>query len=267
MINKYELATSLMKDLVPKVYDDVFQPTAQLIGKSLRDTVNLLLAPQRAAVWGFDQIENFICEKITKKLERVPREEIVSPSPNIAGPLIEALKYTGSEPSLSDLYANLLASSMQRSLKGGAHPAFVEIIKQLTPDEAKLIRLFAIPNTTFPLLTVRLEFKNPTAERNGGQDVSSNFSVFANNIGLENLDQMPVYINNLIRLQLIDVPEFLQYTTPGVYEDLENAPEMKKMKEEIERNPDFICVFLKKAIKITDLGKQFIKICISQENL
>lgn len=265
MTNELELAASLLKDLPPKVYDDVFQPTAQLIGKSLHDTVYIILAPHRALVWGYKQVENFICEKVAEKLKKVPPEELVSPSLNVAGPLIEALKYTEGEPLLSDLYANLLAASMQKSLKSGAHPAFVEIIKQMTPDEAKLIRLFAIPNRSFPLLGVRYEFINPTTEKNGGGEVNSVFSIFANNIGLENLDQMPVYINNLIRLQLINVPEFLEYTTPGVYEATENAPEMKKIKEDIESNPDLICRFQRKTIKITDLGKQFIKICVSQE--
>jgi len=69
---------------------------------------------------------------------KTPPDQIVVPKPNVAGPALEALRYTWHEETLSDLYANLLAaSSMDKSTADGAHPAFVEIIRQLTPDEAK----------------------------------------------------------------------------------------------------------------------------------
>ncbi len=55
------------------------------------------------------------------------------------GPALEALKYTGHEESLREMYAELIASSLQKSKSDTVHPAFVEVIKQLTPAEARLI--------------------------------------------------------------------------------------------------------------------------------
>jgi hypothetical protein len=49
------------------------------------------------------------------------------------------LSYTFEEPSLKDLYLNLLATASDDRRADQAHPAFAEIIKQLTPDETKLL--------------------------------------------------------------------------------------------------------------------------------
>lgn len=146
------------------VYQDVLQPAAQEFGKALQTvakSVHVALAPVSALVWGYDQIKDFVSTKVAERLRNVSPENVVSPKPNVAGPALEALRYTGHESSLSDLYANLLAASMDKATASGAHPAFVEIIKQLTPDEAKLVSLFIHP-MAFPIITVRWEYKTPT---------------------------------------------------------------------------------------------------------
>lgn len=255
--------------LVLPIYEDFAQPATREIGIALQTvakTVHIALAPVSALVWGYDQIKDFINEKIPQRLKNVPSEEIVTPALNVAGPLFEALRYTGCEPELSELYANLLAASMDKSMRNGTHPAFVEIIKQLTPDEAKLIQLFANQNLVFPLLTVRLEYKNPNTEINGGYDQLSNFSIFADKIGLKYKDQMPLYIGNLCRLQLIEIPEFFEFTAPGIYQNLETAHQIIELKKEIENNPDLKCILIRKGIKITNLGKKFIEVCVKNRS-
>jgi hypothetical protein len=67
----------------------------------------------------------------------------IEPKPMIAGPTIDAMKYCGSEPHLRDLFANLLATAMDARTAENVHPAFVEIIKQLSADQAKMIKLAA----------------------------------------------------------------------------------------------------------------------------
>lgn len=138
--------------------------------------MHVALAPISAFVWGCDQIKDFVSTKVAERLRNVPAENIVNPKANVAGPVLESLRYTGHEPSLSDLYANLLAASMDKATASGTHPAFVEIIRQFTPDEAKLVGLFVYP-LAYPLLDVRREYKIQTPEKIGGQDVLINFSL------------------------------------------------------------------------------------------
>lgn len=250
------------------VYQDVVQPAAQELGKALQTvakTVHIALAPVGALVWGYDQVKEFVSTKVADRLKNVPPEDIVSPKPNVAGPALESLRYTGHESSLSDLYANLLAASMDKSTAHGAHPAFVEIIKQLTPDEAKLVGLFVL-EMPFPLLNVRWEYKNPTPEKTGGKEVLVNFSQLGRIAQCEFPQLTPTYIDNLCRLGLAEIPAMIQYTGQGVYDPLENSPEVQIQKVVIEQNAELQMVIERKALKVTELGKQFARICVLRKS-
>jgi len=250
------------------VYQDLLQPATQEIGKALQTvakTVNVALAPISMLVWGYDQINDFVSSKVAERLKNVPPQNIVTPKPNVAGPALESLRYTGHEPSLSELYANLLAAAMDKETASGAHPAFVEIIKQLTPDEAKLVRLFVFPRA-MPLLTVRWDYKNPTPEKSGGIDVLVNFSFLGKEAKLEFPHLTQTYIDNLCRLGLADVPAIFEYTGKGIYDHLEGAEEVLKAKSEIENNPELSCSFERKGLRVTELGKQFARVCVLRKS-
>jgi Abortive infection alpha len=150
-------AVTALVNAVP-VYQDLAQPAAREIGKSLvtvGKTLNIILAPLAAVVWGYERIQAFVETRVAEKLRDVPTSRIVAPSPNVAGPVLEALRFAGHEEALRELYANLLASSLDSSTARNAHPAFVEIIKNMTPDEARILRCFS-ERTEAPLLNARL---------------------------------------------------------------------------------------------------------------
>ena len=187
------------------IYQDAIQPAAQEVGKALGTVaklVNVALAPVSALVWGYEQIREFISVKIAEKLKDIPPEHIVSPKPNVAGPAIEALRYTGFDEQLGDLYASLLATSMDKNTAELAHPAFVEIIKQLTSDEAKIISTFE-RDSDFPVITIRMGNKDGTRYI----DYYRNFSLIGINAGCDRLDAIPEYLDNLCRLGICYIPE------------------------------------------------------------
>lgn len=249
------------------IYQDVAQPAAQEIGKALQTvakTVHIALAPVSALVWGYDQIRDFVSSKVSDRLKNVPPENIISPKPNVAGPALESLRYTGHEEALSDLYANLLAASMDKATAEGAHPAFVEIIKQLTPDEAKLVSLF-LRDMPFPLLNVRWEYKTPTEGKQGGKEVLVNFSHLGDIAGCEYKHLVPAYLDNLCRLGLAEIPPMFSYTSPGVYEPLENSPLIQAVKAQIEANPEFRPNVERRGLRVTELGKQFARVCVARK--
>jgi hypothetical protein len=256
-------AVTGMVTAVP-VYQDVMQPAAKEMGKALHTvskTVHIALAPVSILIWGYDQIKDFVSAKVVERLKNVPPENIVTPKPNVAGPALEALRYSGYEDELSDLYANLLAASMDKATANGAHPAFVEIIKQLTPDEAKLVSLF-LTGRPLPLLNVRWEYKVQTDGKMGGMDVIVNFSQLGEMVGCEFNHLVPAYINNLCRLGLAEVPHMWAYMSKGVYESLENSSVIVDVKKTIEQNPEYVAVVDRRGLKVTELGKQFAQICV-----
>lgn len=249
------------------IYDDVVQPAAKEIGKGLQTiakTVHVALAPVSALIWGYDQIKDFVSTKLADRLKNVKPEDIVTPTPNVAGPVLEALRYTGHEESLSDLYANLLAASMDRNTASQAHPAFAEIIKQLTPDEAKIVRIFNEAKA-IPLVTVRSEYNGNDPEKKGGYDVLVNQSLLGVEAGCEHIDLVPTYIDNLCRLGLAEVPENYYYTTSGIYDAIENV--LQGLVQALSHvDPERKGILKRKALIVTTLGKQFARVCVTPKS-
>lgn len=268
--SKYRDAAEAIEGIVKAVpvYQDIVQPAAQEVGKALQtvaQTIHVALAPISALVWGYDQIKIFVSIKVAEKMKDVPQVNIATPKPNIAGPILESLRYIGNEKDLSDMFANLLAAAMDTRTARGAHPAFIEIIRQLTPDEAKIVRLL-VNEKPFPLIDVRWDFKNQTETKKGGKVALVNFSLLGIEAGCEYPDLTPTYINNLCRLGLCDIPPFITYTATQTYEPLENYPTVIEVKNTLEANEELRVSFNRKALMVTPMGKQFCDICaISHE--
>jgi hypothetical protein len=253
-----DAVTGLVK-AVP-VYEDLVQPVAKQLGKSLETVgkvINIALAPVGMLVWGYDKCQEFIQTKVADRLKDVPPEDIITPKPNVAGPAIDALRYTGHEESLSDMYANLLASAMDKKTADGAHPAFVEIIKQLTPDEAKLISYFMQP-LPFPLVTVRAESQEPGQ---GGYDIAVNVSLFGEKSGLALPDLVPSYLDNLSRLGLIDIQAKYSYINSLLYEELENSMLVNSYRARVVKL-NHVSQLIRGAVRVTSLGIQFGQVCV-----
>jgi hypothetical protein len=261
-----DAVTGLVK-AVP-IYEDALQPAAKELGQGLltvAKAINVALEPIRLLVWSYGEVREFVNAKVPGLLKNVPPENIITPAPNVAVPALAALVYTGHDESLSNLFANLLATSMDKTTAQEAHPAFVEIIKQLTPDEAKLVSLFA-RNIPLPIINLRWEYRNPDSDKSGGMDVLVHYSHLGLIAGCSYPDLTPTYIDNVCRLGLADIPKFFTYTGKGVYDSLETAPEILQKKAEIDANVEIKAVIEKAGLKVTELGKQFVKTCILQKS-
>ncbi|VVN25206.1 hypothetical protein PS619_04531 [Pseudomonas fluorescens] len=254
-----EAVTGLVK-AVP-VYEDAVQPAAKQIGKSLETVgraVNAALLPITGLVWGAEKIHEFLATKVADRLKGVPVDDIITPKPNVAGPAIEALRFTGHEESLSDMYANLLAAAMDKNTAEVAHPAFVEIIKQLTPDEAKLMSYLLEP-VALPLVSISADHSD---YKMGGYELASNISLFGIKAKLENPNVVRTYLDNLCRLGLIALPTENSYIDDAVYAELEGSAEVEKYRNSTRLRPDHSVKIHRHAVTITNLGKHFGQICV-----
>ena len=129
-------------------------------------------------------------------------------------------------------------------------------------DRAKIVALFK-PIRAFPLLNVGRNYKVETEEKKGGQVMLSNFSLLGEEAGVEYVELTPAYLDNLCRLGLVDfLGSGTHYTSPGLYEPLENHPDVLAVKSGIEANPEMKCELQRTGFKITELGKQFAKVCV-----
>jgi hypothetical protein len=257
-----DAVTGLVK-AVP-VYQDAVQPAAKELGKSLQTVaraVNVALMPLKGIVWSFEKIEALFIPKVEERLKDVPPEDIITPKPNVAGPAIEALRYTAHEESLSDMYANLLATAMDKKTADGAHPAFVEIIKQLTSDEAKLISFF-MQHRPFPIVNVVAVDQHGAG---GEVYMAMNVSLFGKEAGLQLPQMMPSYIDNLVRQGLLEVRRNWAYNGADIYTELEQCDDVQARKNKITDEMNFVPRLDRGAVGLTNLGKHFGSVCATNK--
>lgn len=250
-----DAVTGLVK-AVP-VYQDTLQPSAKQIGQSLETvtkTVNIALAPIKALVWGYEKIENYINQRVSEKLKNVPEENITTPKPEVAGPAVEALRFAGHDENLRELYANLLANAMDKNTIHEAHPGFVEILKNISSDEAILLQAF-ISKQQYPLLDVRAKTEGKNA---GYIVVVSNFSHLDKIVKVERPDLIPSYLDNLCRLGILDIPALTKIIVTDAYKELENDVTLDKIKKQIE-DLNRKVELNQKMVKVTNFGNQFVR--------
>ena len=75
---------------------------------------------------------------LEENLKNADPEKIVPPEPYVAIPAIQAISYAMDSDELRTLYANLLAKSIYLDTKDSVHPAFTEIIKNLSPVDCRV---------------------------------------------------------------------------------------------------------------------------------
>jgi hypothetical protein len=127
---------------VKDMYEDVAQPAARQAGTisaDLMKTLHLVLAPIQYAAALQDRYRNFIDSSVRK----VPEERRVQPAPQLAGPILEGIRYEPERTEIDQMFANLLANSMDKENVGKAHPAYPNLIKQLSRDEAVCLALMS----------------------------------------------------------------------------------------------------------------------------
>lgn len=268
--NKIKDTADAVKGVIEAVpvYEDVVQPAAKEIGTALQTvakTVHILLAPVSGLVWGYDQIKEFVSTRVAEKLSDIPEDRLRTPEPNIAGPALESLRYTGHQDDLRELYASLLATAMDADTMGQAHPAFVEIIRQLSPDEAKMIRSLAYSGAR-ALIDVRNQSNTPPA---GGHWALKHFSLVPYDADCVNPEYGSSYLVNLQRLGLVELREnyrLIPKDEIDEYETLRNHEIIKELTEEITKEPGHSVDIWDGAIHLTPLGRQFCHACIYEQN-
>lgn len=109
--------------------------SASALTTDILEGLRLFTAPFALAANYKDRLLKYL----TECRNRVPVERQVESPPEIAGPLIERLRFIDDADPLKQLYLNLLTASIDRERQEGIHPAFPLILSQLSSDEAKLI--------------------------------------------------------------------------------------------------------------------------------
>lgn len=226
----------------------------------LTKTINNVLVPLAAINFAFDKAKEYFSGKfqqdIAEKAQAIPPEHIVEPKASIAGPTLQGLAFTHEEPNLKEMYLNLLATSMDGRAASVAHPAFVEIIKQLDSEDARLVRGALRSPTAIPIVQIRRMIKDGSGYYLLVQHLL-NLKDTKTGVAVED-PHLPAMIDNWIRLGLVEVAYDTHLTDPTHYAWVDQRPEFLRLSQESQ--PEEARVEYQKGImQRTELGKRFAK--------
>lgn len=147
--------------------------------------------------------------------------------------------------------AKLLEESADLDAHKEEHPAYARILEQLSPDEARILRLLA---TRGPQPAVDIRTWRPLDI--GSRVTAPGLTMIGRQAGVRHHDRVPPYLSNLFRLGLIwfsrdDLPD------PAPYQVLEAQPEVI---EAIRRTGRARVV--RRSIQLTPFGGHFCHHCL-----
>jgi len=203
-------------------------------GLTLAKTVNTVLLPLAAVNYTIEKAREYFAERfqadIAEAAKSIPPDSIVEPKASIAGPALQGLAFSHEEPELRQMYAKLLATAMDGRSPTLAHPAFVEVIKQITAEEARLLAAI-LPVHSIPVVSVvAIEKANRRAFIQRSRHIIDLRADQGKGepVVISNVEAM---MNNFIRLGLIEADYDRQIAATNACEWAESRPEVRRERE------------------------------------
>ena len=251
--------------VLKEAYKDIVRPSAEPVGVMLSllpRTIRLGLQKWERWIINGEESLRLTESALREKVKIIPEENLCVPEPYVAIPAIQQISYCYDSEDLRNLYANLLASSMNVDTKNSVHPGYVDIIKQLTPDEAKILNgLPPIASVYHPIVDI---IRN-LGEGRGDIEIVRNYTTVGNEI-CDNPENIGQYFDNLSRLKLVSIPEDRHLMDDRSYDEIRNAKSVKSILE--QPTPEGTSYSLrKKYFYVTDFGVGFMKCCLDRRDV
>ena len=246
--NSSELANNFYSDMRP-----IVQPVAKCIGALIELAVNpILFYSEKARINYKHRLEQY-----QKKMEDVKEEDKCEVHPEIGVPIMQVLHYTTNDD-IAEMFTNLLTSASIKQTAEYAHPAFVEIIKHMSPDEAKIVK-YLKGQVFIPYISLRANYKAP---RSGFVTPIVKMVSLDCDLPLIYPKNIMIAISNLLSLGIISDSGSLQLVDDNQYQNIIQKKQLDKVKAIYESMEDIEDVtYIKGYYEVTEIGKLFIKTC------
>ncbi|MFL9567140.1 DUF4393 domain-containing protein [Acinetobacter baumannii] len=249
-------------DLLKEIYGDLAKPGVAQVGIALATVIGLLntcLSPIKFLNEKTELNRQNNLKQLAKRFSEIPHEKIVEAPPEIAVPIAEKLAYVSNEE-LRNLYIELLAKASTNDLNSTAHPSFINIVNNLSPDEAVLIK-YLRKNKGIPFVNIELK-KN---DGKYGILLIDELVVIITELKLTFNANLSAYISNLAGAGLVEIDSTHWYSDESKYEIYEKYLQTKQntyeiqYKDAFEQFPKRTYEIKKGLIRTTKLGHMFFK--------
>lgn len=249
----------VVKQLTGEIYSDTLKPGMQEAGKALKTVAefgNTILLPFNLLNDRAKYIRESNARKLQIKLEEIGYENIQEIHPSIAIPTIKRLEYT-EDDNLVEMYLNLLNNAADSRSDHLAHPSFVNVISNLSSDEALILKYMKEQNQPICSMGIRVRYLSISYS-----DHHFNTTVFQINEIVNFKNNVAVYISNLVGLGVIT-----EYGIPTYHEQYEIIEKyLNPLKDQIESSKENIksISYTKKYYNFTDFGRLLLKCCLPE---
>lgn len=254
--------------------------TTAAIDHALSSVLNIIGYPANAVNEYAKYSLKKIRAKLDDKLSKTAPDKIVVPPIHVAAPLLEKSRFTADCEELHDMFASLLAASMNCDKQSLAHPAFIQIIENLSPIEAKILTIEDFNHGYCPMVSLRIQDKPKRTgplfiKHDFGDDyrlLYSGFPIVEHMVAYESLTNLSIdqlvlsssITNNFHRLGLFDFPQGTHVSNVKLYdktaEVLKKYISERSLKETLPPEKEYAIV--PEAFILTEFGKQFIAVCV-----
>jgi hypothetical protein len=240
-------------------------PLQAKIGETIGQLYDIALG-HRMALWS-ERRKNILVQNtitVVRELQHSDPMKINQIHPDFAIPIIEKLSYVEA-PEIAKLFASLLAKSVHGDHVQNAHPRYINIINNLSIDDARIIKyLYEDSQRVFayPIPYIRVYGENKT-NPNNRLEYSERLTAIQKNVDLIYPEADVLYIENLVSqeiLQIIDKP----LVESHFYEEALNlyADYITEVKTTIQ--DDYEIKIEYGEYRLTYWGKAFINACFMQ---
>lgn len=261
-----EVKVELKADLtntIERAYDDSVQKPLKSTSKAATTFLdffhNTIMYPmQKYNIYVEGNLKKYAMKVQNRIEQEIPPENLVEAKVNILGPTIEGLKYNLDEEHIKEMFTNILISDMDNRKQDKVLPSYIEIVKQLSQDDAKFLKLLNEKKLVKDLPITRLTLV----------DKNSHFFSYLSIYFIclsdgQTIEVPPIILDNLIRLRIVEIPSDEYFANTNIYdkvfENLKNSIEFSMF----NNIPNKYLNNEKRKMKITSFGKNFIDICLS----
>ena len=262
MADSFFDGTGKMLETIPELYKDGLKTAVQESGKTMAlvpRAINAALVPLRK--WIVER-EYHLAETemlLAEKLKDIPPEKITTPEGYVGVSALQAIAYSMHSDELRELYANLLANAMNVDTKNKVHPSFVELIKQMSPNDAATFKIIY----EAPIAPI-LDLYTRTKPKDGAEGGSNNYIRNVTWIKEVPYEEVAISLDNLLRLGLIEIPYGTSYTRKDNYEIVKMNPEYIRLRRRLEVLNQGSVESDEKIIRATALGDSFFEVCVKE---
>ncbi|EMH1504882.1 hypothetical protein DMB99_16965 [Proteus mirabilis] len=132
-------AKVIVEKLAVPIYEDALSPFAKELSKGLVSVAKIVNSGVFLVEDSIHAMTN-VLRMTAENLALLPPKQISFDQPRIALQALNEAKFAINEDEIQRLFSNLISTSLDKKTSKFAHPAYIEIIKQLQPDEARILQ-------------------------------------------------------------------------------------------------------------------------------